>query len=129
MGASSAKRSRLNRYTGVPGLERSVSDSSGVTVPLARLSHSLRGLRPRARMSSEKEVNSEKFFSTRPRTKVPEPCRRTRRPSLTRPSMALRTVIRDTPNSSAKSRSGGRASFDSRIRRSIASRSARCSCW
>ena len=56
---------RLKRYTGVPGLERSVSDSSGVTVPAARFSHTLRGLRPRARMSSENEVSLEKFFSTR----------------------------------------------------------------
>jgi hypothetical protein len=109
----------------VPGLERSVSASSGVTVPRARFSHSLRGLSPRARMSSEKDVSNEKFFSTRPRTKVPEPWRRVSSPSLTRPSIALRTVIRETPNSAARSRSAGNASFASRMRRSIASRRAR----
>ncbi len=49
----------------MPGLERSVSASSGVTVPFERLSHSLRGVRPRARMSSENEVSIAKFFSTR----------------------------------------------------------------
>src|SRR5688500_20307159 len=58
-----AKRRRLNRYTGVPGLERNVSASSGVTVPLARLSHSLRGLRPRARMSSEDRKSTRLNYS------------------------------------------------------------------
>ena len=71
---------RWKRYTGVPGLERSVSDSSGVTVPADLRSHTLRGLRPRARMSSENEVSLEKFFSTRAHTKVPDPWRRTNMP-------------------------------------------------
>ena len=34
---------------------------------------------------------------------------------LTRPSMALRTVIRETPNSPARSRSGGNASSRPRM--------------
>jgi hypothetical protein len=100
-----------------------------VTVPAARFSHTLRGLRPRARMSSENDVSFEKFFSTRLLTKVPEPCRRTSKPSSTSPSIALRTVMRDTANSSARSRSGGSASSGPRMRFSIASRSRRCSCW
>jgi hypothetical protein len=53
---------RLKRYTLEPGLSRSRIASSGVTVPSERLSHTLRGVRPRARMSSEKEVSLEKFF-------------------------------------------------------------------
>ena len=62
--------------SGTPACRGSSAASAlppGVTVPFERLSQSLRGLRPRARMSSEKEVSIEKFFSTRPRTKVPEP--------------------------------------------------------
>ena len=113
----------------MPGLERSVSDSSGVTVPSARFSHTLRGLRPRARMSSENEVSFAKFFSTRLLTKVPEPCLRISSPSSTSPSMALRTVMRETASISARSRSGGRASSGPMTPFSIASRSARCSCW
>ncbi len=45
----------------------------GVTVPAARLSHTLRGVRPRARMSSENEVSFAKFLCTRVDTKLPEP--------------------------------------------------------
>ena len=73
IGASLAKRMRWKRNTGVPGLERSVSDSSGVTVPAERCSQTLRGVRPRARMSSENEVSLEKFFSTRATRKCPSP--------------------------------------------------------
>ena len=40
-------------------------------MPSARFSHTLRGSRPRARMSSENEVSFAKFFSTRLLTKVP----------------------------------------------------------
>ena len=43
--------------------------------------------------------------------------------------MALRTVMRETPKSPARSRSGGSASSAPRMLPSIASRSARCSCW
>jgi hypothetical protein len=108
---------------------RSVSDSSGVTVPADLLSHWLRGLRPRARMSSEKDVSFAKFFSTRAQTKVPAPWRRTSKPSSTRPSMALRTVMREMDSSSARSRSGGKASSGPTTRFSMAVRSARCNCW
>ena len=94
----------------MPGLERRVSDSSGFTVPAARFIHTLRGSRPRARMSSENEVSFAKFFSTRLLTKVPEPCLRISRPSSTSSSMALRTVMRETSSISARSRSGGSAS-------------------
>ena len=73
IGAASGKRSRWKRYTGVPGLKRSVSASSGVTVPSDLRSHSLCGVRPRARMSSENEVSLAKFFSTRVATKLPAP--------------------------------------------------------
>ena len=59
-------------------------------------------------MSSENEVSFAKFFSTRLLTKVPEPCLRISRPSSTSPSMALRTVMRETESMSARSRSGGR---------------------
>jgi hypothetical protein len=71
IGASSAKRMRWKRSTGVPGDSRSASDSSGVTEPCVRLSHSLRGVRPRARMSSENDVSFAKFFSMRVATKLP----------------------------------------------------------
>ncbi len=47
-------------------------------------------------MSSENEVSLEKFFSTRAETKVPEPWRLTSMPSLISPSIALRTVMRET---------------------------------
>jgi hypothetical protein len=93
------------------------------------LSQTLRGVRPRARMSSENEVSLAKFFSMRVLMKLPEPGRRTSKPSLTRPSMALRTVMRETDRSLASWRSAGRASSGPRMRLSIASRSARCSCW
>jgi hypothetical protein len=46
IGALSAKRMRWNRYTGAPGLSRSTSTSSGVTVPSERRIHSLCGVRP-----------------------------------------------------------------------------------
>ena len=80
-------------------------------------------------MSSENEVSFAKFFSTRVRTKVPEPWRRTSKPSSTSPSIALRTVMRETAKSSR-----GRAPAAARrraraMRFSMASRSARCSCW
>ncbi len=65
-------------------------------MPAARFSHTLRGVRPRARMSSENDVNIAKFLSTRAETKLPAPCRRTSKPSATSPSSALRTVMRDT---------------------------------
>ena len=42
-----------------------------MTVPAARFSHTLRGVRPRARMSSEKDVSMAKFLSTRAETKLP----------------------------------------------------------
>ncbi len=106
-----------------------VSDSSGVTVPSDLRSQTLLGARPRASMSSVNEVSFEKFFSTRPSTKVPDPCRRVSSPSATRPSRALRTVIRETENSSASSRSGGRASSARSALFSMAWRRPRCSCW
>ena len=96
------------------GRKRSVSASSGVTWPAERFSQTLRGVRPRARMSSENEVSFAKFFSTRAETKLPEPCRRTSRPSSTRPSIALRTVMRETARSVAIWRSAGRASSGAR---------------
>jgi hypothetical protein len=129
MGASSAKRTRWKRYTGVPGLRRMVSASSGVTVPFSRLSHTLRGCRPRARMSSENEDSCAKFFSTRDLTKVPEPWRRASSPSATSPSIALRTVMREIRSSSARSRSAGSASLGPSAPRSMAERRRRCSCW
>src|ERR1700679_2828688 len=63
----------IKRNTGVPGLKRSASASSGVTVPAARFSQMLCGVRPRARMSSEKDVSMAKFLSTRAETKFPAP--------------------------------------------------------
>ncbi len=53
----------------------------------------MRGVRPREIMSSVNDDSLEKFFSTRAATKVPAPWRRVSRPSLTRPSSALRTVM------------------------------------
>jgi len=100
-------------------------DSSGVTVPAERLSQALCGVRPREIMSSEKEESLEKLFCTRAVTKVPAPWRRVSRPSLTRPSSALRTVMREIWNSSARSRSGGRASSGASRLSVIASRRAR----
>ncbi|MNR12793.1 hypothetical protein D3C85_1291680 [compost metagenome] len=97
-------------------------------MPSLRLSQELVALRPRAAMSSEKEVSLEKLFSTRAATKVPAPWRRVSRPSATRPSKALRIVIRDTDSSLARSRSGGRASSGFSVRRSMAWRTACCSC-
>src|SRR3546814_9774863 len=65
------------------------------------LTQRLCGLRPRDTMSCEKDVSLEKLFSTRGRvTKVPAPRRRATSPSPTSPSIALRTVIRDTSNRS-----------------------------
>jgi hypothetical protein len=112
----------------VPGDRPRVRDSSGVTEPSALLIHSLRGVRPREIMSSVNDDSLEKLFSTRAATKVPAPWRRVSRPSLTRPSSALRTVMREMLNSSAMSRSAGRASSGARIFFWMASRSARCSC-
>jgi hypothetical protein len=125
IGASSAKRRRWKRYTCEPGLSASFSASSGVTVPCARLSQTLCGRLPRARMSSENDVSLAKFFSTRLQTKLPEPCRLTSRPSSTRPSIARRTVMRETAKSSASWRSEGSASSGPSTRLSIASRTAR----
>ena len=98
-------------------------------MPAARFSQTLRGVRPRARMSSENDVSMAKFLSTRAETKLPAPCRRTNKPSATNPSSALRTVMRDTAKSAARSRSEGSASSGPRIRLSMALRSARCSSW
>ena len=58
-----------------------MSASSGVTWPSERLSHTLFGVRPRERMSSENDVSLAKFFSMRAATKLPEPWRRTSNPS------------------------------------------------
>jgi hypothetical protein len=80
-------------------------------------------------MSSENDVSFAKFFSMREATKLPDPWRRTRSPSSTRPSIALRTVMRETASSVAICRSGGSASSGESTRLSIASRIARCSCW
>ena len=80
-----------------------------ITVPLAVVGVLLLATRPRAAMSSLKEVSLEKLFSTRAATKVPAPWRRESKPSATRPSKALRTVIRDTDSSAARSRAAGRA--------------------
>jgi hypothetical protein len=74
------------------------------------LSQTLRGVRPRERMSSENEVSLAKFFSMRVLMKLPEPGRRTSRPSSTRPSIALRTVMREMSSSVASWRSAGSAS-------------------
>jgi len=76
----------------------------------------------------ENEVSFAKFFSTRLLTNVPEPCLRTSRPSSASSSMALRTVMRETPSISARSRSGGSASSGAITPFSMAWRSARCSC-
>jgi hypothetical protein len=77
-------------------------------------------------MSSEKDVSLAKFFSTFALMKLPEPGRRTSKPSSTRPSMALRTVMREIDRSAASWRSAGRASSGPNTCWSIASRSARC---
>jgi hypothetical protein len=61
-------------------------------------------------MSSENDVSLAKFFSTRLHTKLPDPCRLTSQPSWARPSMARRTVMRETAKSSASWRSDGSAS-------------------
>jgi hypothetical protein len=106
-----------------------VSASSGVTWPSERFSHTLFGVRPRERMSSEKDVSLAKFFSMRAATKLPEPWRRTSSPSSTSPSIAFLTVMREIARSVAIWRSAGSASSGPSARFSIASRSARCSCW
>ena len=121
---------RWKRNTGVPGLERSVSDSSGVTVPLARLSHTLRGLRPRARMSSENEVSFEKFFSTRSLHERAGALAADQQAFLDEPVDGL--AHGDARDAEFARR--GRARAAGRRRRrgcrfSMASRSARCSCW
>ena len=106
-----------------------MSASSGVTSPSERLSHTLLGVRPRERMSSEKDVSLAKFFSMREATKFPDPWRRTSKPSSTKPSIAFLTVMREIASSVAIWRSAGRASSGTRTRFSMASRNARCSCW
>jgi hypothetical protein len=100
-----------------------------VTVPSERFSHTLRGVRPRARMSSENEVSLAKFFSMRVLMKLPEPGRRTSTPSPTRPSIALRTVIREISRSAASWRSAGKASSGLSRCCSMAERRARCRRW
>ncbi len=101
IGASSAKRMRWNRYTGVPGLNCIVSASSGVTVPCERLRKTLRGLQAaRAHVFRKRTELREIFLDTRLDESAGS-LAPISRPSSTRPSMALRTVMRDTFSSSS----------------------------
>ena len=98
---------RLKRNTAAPGDRPSAIASSGFTCPAEREIQLLLDVRPRAAMSSLNDDSFEKLFSTRPATNVPAPRRRVSSPSSTSPPIALRTVIRETSYSIARSRSAG----------------------
>ena len=68
-------------------------------MPAERFSQTLRGMRPRARMSSENEVSFEKFFSTRAHDEGAGALAPHQQAFFTRPSIALRTVMRETSSS------------------------------
>ena len=92
--------------------------SSGDGAATIFCSHLTLGVRPRASMSSVKEVRRDRRCSTRcwpPVTKVPEPRFCVSTPSSTSSASALRTVTREMSSMLAISRSDGSASLALRL--------------
>ena len=87
------------------------------------------GWMPRLTMSSVKPVNRVTGFRIRRATKCPAPRRVSISPSSANCSRHCRKVERDTPSSSANSRSGGSASPAAIMSSSIAEVSALISRW
>ncbi len=104
------KRRRVNRMTGWP---TSTWSRSAIVVSAETCSNSttrLPATRPRAAMSWVKLVRPRTRANGRGTTYVPDPWRRSTRPSATSASIAARTVIRATPQRRLSSRSLGRRS-------------------
>ena len=111
IGSSSASRTRRTTTTGSEGTIPSVSASSGVEGRISRASTRDVGTRPWRSISWENVMSrSARRWAGASPTKLPRPGTRTTSPSSASRCIALRAVIRLTPNSSHSSASDGSGS-------------------